>query len=200
MPTGPLSDSAEPPSEPEPPFTGGRRHSWLAGRGRHPVTWAAAGLVLLGSAGVALLQQQPGVRDRAQTLYCGLVTCAVAGSAALTSTSATEEPRPSPALPSSKARLQAPAPRPARAPARSSSPRPVATSKPRPAPSPKPTAPPTPKPPPVRTPGPPRLPWPPPWGPTGPWGGGGGRWHYQPGQNSWQPRGYQQQPSWWGFR
>lgn len=197
MPTGPLSDSAEPPSEPEPPFTAGRRHSWLAGRGRHPVTWAAVGLVLVGSAGVALLQQQqPGVRDRAQTVYCGLVTCAVAGSAAVTSIAATEAPRPSPALPSSEARLQAPAPRRARTPARSWSPRAVASSRPRPASSPRPTAAPTPKPPPARRPGPPRWPWPPTWGPGWPWGGAGGRWHYQPAQNYGQPRGYQQQPFW----
>ena len=201
MSTGQSSDSAEPPSEPEAPFTGDRRSSWLASHGRHPVTWAVAGLVLVGSAGVALLQQQPGVRARAQSVYCGLVTCAVLRSVAETSTAATGAPRPSSAaLPSSAAPSHAPAPTPAPTPARSPAPKPVATSEPAPAPAPapKPTAPPkpapapAPKPWPTWTPGAPRWPWPPNWPPRGPWGGGGG-WHPRPGHGYQQPGGYQQQ-------
>src|SRR6202050_4257493 len=109
MSTGPSSDSAEAPPEPEPPFTGGRRHSWLASHGRHPVTWAVAVVVLLGSAGVALLQQQPGGRGRTESVYCGLVKCAVLRSVADSSTATVAVPRPSPALPSPKAPSSAPA-------------------------------------------------------------------------------------------
>jgi hypothetical protein len=101
MSTGPSSDSAEAPPEPEPPFTGGRRHSWLASHGRHPVTWAVAGVVLLGSAGVALLQEQPGGRARTQSVYCGLVKCAVLRSVADSSTARDRpchRPRPHRAL------------------------------------------------------------------------------------------------------
>jgi hypothetical protein len=189
MSTGRSNDSAEPPSEPEAPFTGNQRPSWLARHGRHPVTWAVVGLVLLGCAGVALLQQQqPGARARAQTIYCGLVTCAVLRSVSETSTAAAPTPHPSSAaLPSSVA----PAPTPAPTQARSPSPKPVATSEPAPAPAPKPTPTPTPKPSPTRTPGPPRLPWPPTWPPHGPLGGGGG-WHSPPGYGYRPPGGYQQ--------
>jgi hypothetical protein len=190
MSTGPSSNSAEAPSEPEPPFTGGRRHSWLASHGRHPVTWAIAGVVLLGSIGVALLQQQPGGRARAQSVYCGLVKCAVLRSVADSSTAAVGVPRPVPALPSSETPSSAPAstPTPPTTPASTpapSQPKPVAVSKPSapapspkptPAPSPKPPATPTPKPPPPWAPGPPHWPWPPTWG-WPPWGGGGGRHH-----------------------
>jgi hypothetical protein len=187
MSTGPSSNSAEAPSEPEPPFTGGRRHSWLASHGRHPVTWAVAGVILLGSVGAALLQQQPGARARAQSVYCGLVKCAVLRSVADSSTAAVGVSRPAPALPSSGAPSSAPAstPTPASTPA-PSRPKPVAVSKPpapapKPAPvsAPKPPAAPTPKPPPPWAPGPPHWPWPPTWGwgwPR-PWGGGGGRHH-----------------------
>jgi len=189
MSTGPSSNSAEAPSEPEPPFTGGRRHSWLARHGRHPVTWAIVGVILLGSAGLALLQQQPGGRARTQSVYCGLVKCAVLRSVADSSTAAIGVQRPTPALPSSEAPSSAPASTttppttPASTPA-PSEPKPVAVSKPSapapsprptPAPSPKPPAAPTPKPPPPWRPGPPRWPWPPTWG--WPWGGGGGRHH-----------------------
>jgi len=191
MSTGPSSNSAEPPSEPEPPFTGGRRHSWLTSLGRHPVTWAVAGVILLGSVGVALLQQQPGGRARAQSVYCGLVKCAVLRSVADSSTAAGVS-RPAPALPSAEAPSSAPTSTPAPPTTPTSTPapvqpKPVAVSKPpapapsptaTPAPSPKPPAAPTPKPPPW-APGPPRWPWPPTWG-WPPWGGGGGRHHHWP--------------------
>jgi outer membrane biosynthesis protein TonB len=195
MSTGPSSDSAEAPPEPEPPFTGGRRHSWLASHGRHPVTWAVAGVVLLGSAGVALLQEQPGGRARTQSVYCGLVKCAVLRSVADSSTATVAVPRPSPALPSPKAPSSAPASTPTPAttpaptPARSRPPKPVAAPKPAPAPSPKPPATPTPNPSPTWAPRPPRRPWPPTWG--WPWGGGGGR-HSRPSSHYWQPGGRHQ--------
>jgi hypothetical protein len=195
MSTGPSSDSAEVPPEPEPPFTGGRRHSWLASHGRHPVTWAVAGVVLLGSAGVALLQEQPGGRARTQSVYCGLVKCAVLRSVADSSAATVAVPRPSPALPSRKAPSSAPASTPTPAttpaptPARSRPPKPVAAPKPAPAPSPKPPATPTPNPSPTWAPGPPRWPWPPTWG--WPWGGGGGR-HSRPSSHYWQPGGRHQ--------
>jgi hypothetical protein len=188
MSTGPSSNSAEAPSEPEPPFTGGRRHSWLTSLGRHPVTWAIAGVILLGSVGVALLQQ-PGGSARAQSVYCGLVKCAVLRSVADSSTAAVGAPRPAAALPSSEAPSIAPASTPPATPASTpepSQPKPVAVSKspapapspkPTPAPTPKPPAAPTPKPPPPWAPGPSRWPWPPTWG--WPWAGGGG-WHHFP--------------------
>jgi hypothetical protein len=195
MSTGPSSDSAEAPPEPEPPFTGGRRHSWLASHGRHPVTWAVAGVVLVGSAGVALLQEQPGGQARTQSVYCGLVKCAVLRSVADSSTATVAVPRPSPALPSPKAPSSAPASTPTPAttpaptPARSRPPKPLAAPKPAPAPSPKPPATPTPNPSPTWAPGPPRWPWPPTWG--WPWGGGGGR-HSRPSSHYWQPGGRHQ--------
>lgn len=194
MSTGPSSDSAEAPSEPEPPFTGGRRHSWLASHGRHPVTWAVVGVVLLGSAGAALLQQHPGGRARTESVYCGLVKCAVLRSVADSSTATVAVPRPSPAQPSSKAPSSAPASTPTPAttptPAPSKPPEPVATPKPAPASSPRPPATPTPRPSPTWAPGPSHWPWPPTWG--WPWGGGGGRHsrlssgHWQPGGHSWR--------------
>jgi hypothetical protein len=195
MSTGPSSDSAEAPPEPEPPFTGGRRHSWLASHGRHPVTWAVAGVVLVGSAGGALLQEQPAGRARTQSVYCGLVKCAVLRSVADSSTATVAVPRPSPALPSPKAPSSAPASTPTPAttpaptPARSRPPKPLAAPKPAPAPSPKPPATPTPNPSPTWAPGPPRWPWPPTWG--WPWGGGGGR-HSRPSSHYWQPGGRHQ--------
>src|ERR1700735_4500474 len=119
MSTGPSSDSAEAPSEPEPPFTGGRRHSWLVSHGRHPVTWAVAGVVLLGSAGAALLQQEPGGEARPESVYCGLGKCAVLRSVADSSPATVAVPRPSPALPSPKppSRVPAATPIPATTPA-----------------------------------------------------------------------------------
>jgi hypothetical protein len=214
MSTGSTSDSAGPPSEPESPFAGSRRHFWLASPGRHPVTWALAGVVLLTSGGVALIQQQPGGRARAQSVYCGLVTCAVLRSVADSSSAVAAVPHLRLALPSSEAPSRATVPThtrkrpPTTAPARSLSPTPTAPSKPSPAhpaksaPAPKPTATPAPTPAPTPTPTPtprpPRWPWPPTWpwpggpggGGWGGWGGGGGR-HAQlahTGQRGYQPR------------
>jgi hypothetical protein len=188
MSTGPSGDSAETPTEPEPPFTGGGWHSWLVSQGRHPVTWAVAGVVLLGSTGVALLQQQPGGRARTQSVYCGLVKCAVLRSVAdSSSTVAVGVPRPSPALPSSKApsgapaSTRAPVTTPAPTPSGSRSPQPVVTSRPAPSPAPTPTATPTPKLPPPGEQGPSRWPWPPTWGQS--WGHGGQSWGH--GGQSW---------------
>jgi hypothetical protein len=181
MSTGSSSDSAELPSEPEPPFTSDRQHSWLASPGRHPVTWALAGVVLLTSGGVALIQHQPGARAHAQSVYCGLVTCAVLRSVADPSSTVALAPRPSLALPSfepaSRRTAPARASKPARtstpthppAPARSGTPEQVAPSQPTAAPAP------AQAPSPTRPPRPTRWPWPPTWGwPSGGWGGGGG--------------------------
>jgi hypothetical protein len=179
MPTGSLSDSAEPPHEPEPPFDGSRPHSWLAKRGRHPLTWAAAGAVMLGATATAVLLNQPDGRARAQSVYCGLVTCSVLRSAATTSGLAAAAPHPAPSSP-----LAAP-PLPAPAPARVPSPRPAARRPAAPVPSPAPiptaaatptpaaTPTVTPTPAPTLTPGPPRWPFPPPWQPPGGWAMGG---------------------------
>lgn len=178
MSAGPSIDSAEPPSDSDPPFTGGRPHSWLVG---HPMTWALAALVLVASVGVALIQHQPPAQTRAQKVYCGLVTCAVLRSVADPSSAVQAVPRPSLAVPSTLAPSSAPAH--TRAPAskltsaRSRSPKPVATSKPVRAPYPRPTRSPAPSPWPTRQPTPPRWPWPPAWPPTWPWPGGGG-WHH----------------------
>ena len=213
MSTGSTSDSAEPPSEPESSFAGGRRPFWIASPGRHPVTWALAGVVLLTSGGVALIQQQPGVRARAQSVYCGLVTCAVLRSVADSSSTVAVAPQPSLALPSSKVPSRATVPAPARtrtptpAPASSRPPKPVAPSKPTPArsptpaPSPTPTGAPAPTPAPTHNPRPPRWPSPPAWPTSWPWpggwpgggwpGGGGGGRHAQPANTShggYQPR------------
>jgi hypothetical protein len=193
MSTGPSSDSAEQPQEPEPPFRGKRRRSWLASHGRHPVTWGAAALVLVASVGVALLQHEPGVRARAQSVYCGLVTCAVLRSAAATSPAQAEAAPPSVALPSS------PPPAHAAAPAHSSSS--AAASKPAAAHPAKPHAAPAPAPSPKLTPGPPHPSWPP--HPQWPWpgAGGGGHWHHHhrpPG--GYGPSPGSQQPPMWGFR
>ena len=211
MSTGSTSDSAEPPSEPESSFAGGRRPFWIASPGRHPVTWALAGVVLLTSGGVALIQQQPGVRARAQSVYCGLVTCAVLRSVADSSSTVAVAPQPSLALPSSKvpsrATVHAPTRTPTPAPASSRPPKPVAPSKPTPArspapaPSPTPTGAPAPTPAPTHNPRPPRWPSPPAWPTSWPWpggwpgggwpGGGGGGRHAQPANTShggYQPR------------
>jgi hypothetical protein len=173
MPTGSSSDSAEPPQEPDPPFGGSQRYSWLARHGRHPVTWAAAGLVLVAAGGTAVLLHQPGGRARAQTAYCGLVTCAVLRSVAATSRAPAEAPHASPAPSSALASSRAPAPTPSPTP--SPAPSPTAAAAPAPTPSPSPAVSPTPapSPTPVRTPGPPRWPSPPPWSPPWPWGPGG---------------------------
>lgn len=185
MPTGPLSDSAD-PQGPGPPFRTSRRYSWLAKRGRHPVTWAMACLVLLGGAGMAIVLHQPGRRPRAQTVYCGLVTCAVMRSVAATSGVPAGVPNPSPA-PSSPTPSSPPAPTPSHTPSRALSPRPAAAPALAPslAPSPAPTVGPTPKPTPILTPGPPRWPWPPQWPPPGHWPTGDGYHHHHQ-----VPRGY----------
>jgi len=189
MSTGSSSDSAELPSEPGPPFTSSRQHSRLASPGRHPVTWALAGVVLLTGGGVALIQHQPGARAHAQSVYCGLVTCAVLRSVADSSSAIAAVPRLSLALPSSEPPSRATAP--ARAPkptrtstlARTPAPARPGTPKPETAPSPKPTAAPapTPAPLPTRPPRPTRWPWPPTWG----WPGGGGRPGGWPGGGGW---------------
>jgi hypothetical protein len=145
MPTGSSDDSASPSPEANPPSGAGRRQSWLAregGRGGgwgHPVTWAAAGLVLLGGSGVAVLLHEPGGRARAQTAYCGLVTCAVLRSTAATSSvpAGAAHPTPAPSSPLASSRAPAPTattiPSPAAAPSPGTGPAPAARSAPKPA-------------------------------------------------------------------
>lgn len=173
MPTGSLRDSAEPPQETEPPFGCSRRHSWLAKRTQHPLTWAAAGVVIAGATTAAVLLNQPGGRARAQSVYCGLVTCAVLRSVAATSGFPAAAPDPAPSSPLAASQGPAPAPSPvpsprptaerAAAPVPSRAPTPTTTA----TPGPTPTATPTP------APGPPRWPFPPPWQPPGGWAAGG---------------------------
>ena len=175
MSTGPSSDSTEPPQEADPPSGDSRRHSWLAGHGWQPVTWAAVGLVLLGGSGVVVLLHEPGGRAQAQTAYCGLVTCAVLRSAAATSSVPAGAPHPAPAPSSPLASSRAPAPTATTIPTPSPAPSPrvAAGSTPTPAPSPRPT----PTPAPTFGPAPSRWPWPPWWLPSGRWGRGRGHGH-----------------------
>jgi len=156
MPTGSSNDSANPPPEPGPPSRGSWRHVW------HPVTWATAALVLLGGSGVVVLLHEPGGRARAQTAYCGLVTCAVLRSTAAASSLPGGAAHPISPLASSRA------------------PAPTATTSPtpKPAPSPRaaaavPTPRPAPTPSPAPNPAPSRWPWPV-WWPHSGWGHGHG--------------------------
>jgi hypothetical protein len=184
MPTGPSSDSANPPSEPDPPLAGSRRHSWLSSHRWHPIIWATVGLVLLGGSGVAVLLHEPGGRAQAQTTYCGLVTCAVLRSTAATSRVPGGAAHPTPAPSSPLASSRAPVPR--------------ATTIPAPtAPSPKATAvstsastsTPRPTPKPARS----RWPWPVRWPPSGWWGRGRGHGYgypaASPGLSGWPGSG-----------
>jgi hypothetical protein len=167
--TGPLGDSAGPPQEPSPPSRDGRRHSWLVKGGWHPVTWAAVGLVLLGTGGLAVLLHQPGGRARAQNVYCGLVTCAVLRSVA--AKSGDPAAHPGVAAPSPLATSRTPTPSPAHLPSPQPAGARAAASAPSPAPTPTPASRPSPRPSPASPPGPPRWPWPFPW-PPHPWGTG----------------------------
>jgi hypothetical protein len=168
MPTGPSRDSANPPSEPDPPSAGSRRHSWLSregGRGGgwgQPITWAAAGLVLLGGSGIAVLLHEPGRRVQAQATYCGLVTCAVLRSTAATSSvpAGAAHPTPAPSYPLASSRAPAPTATTTPAP----SPRAAAGSTPASASTPRPTPKPAPS----------RWPWPVWWRHSGWWDRGQG--------------------------
>jgi len=178
MPTGSSNDSASPSPEPDPPSAGGRRHSWLAraaGRGGgwgHPITWAAAGLVLLGGSGVAVLLHEPGGRAQVQTAYCGLVTCAVLRSTAATSgvPAGAAHPTPAPSSPLASSRAPARTAATIPAPAAASSPRAQAGPNPAPAAAPRPAP----------RPAPPGWPWPV-WWPRPGWGHGHGHQAPHPG-------------------
>ena len=183
MPIGPSGDSAEPPEgtgqpgraappgAPESAAFGGRPYAWLTRRGRNPVVWAAAGLVVIGGAGAILATQEPGreAQPRAQAALCGLVSCADVPAAAATRPPA---PQPSTQVPSSPAPAATHAPTPPPAPA----PAPVRALDPTPAPAPTPVASPPPVPTPIPTPTrvpEPRPAWPPspahdPWPPSWP--------------------------------
>jgi hypothetical protein len=195
MPTGPSSDLASPPSEPDPPLAGSRRHSWLprergtgGGWGR-PIAWAIAGLVLLGGAGVAVLLHEPGGRGQPQTAYCGLVTCAVLRSTAATSGVPAGAAHPTPAPSSPLASSRAPAPTPtavpaAPSPAAAAGSAPAAASAPTPAPEPAPS----------------RWPWPTWWPPSGWRGPGQGHGHGYPAADSGGFSGWPGGGRWAGLR
>ena len=59
MPEWPWSDSAEPPPGAEPALTG-RKNSRPGPRGRYPVMWAAAGLVLIGGSAAIVAMHESG--------------------------------------------------------------------------------------------------------------------------------------------
>jgi hypothetical protein len=181
MSTGQSSDSAGPPQESDPHFGGGRRHSWLAGTRWHPVTLVAAGLLLLGGSGAAVLLNEPGGRAQAQTAYCGLVTCAVLRSTAASSrVPGALHPTPAPSSPLASSRAPAPSATTIPAPKPAPSSRAAFVSNPTAAPAPRPTRRPAPKP----GPGPWRWPWPAWWPPSGSWGPGGGHGHGYPAGRS----------------
>jgi hypothetical protein len=179
MPTGPSSDSASPAPEPDPPLAGSQRHFWLAregGRGNgwgHPIAWAAAGLVLAGGSGAAVLLHEAGGRAQAQTTYCGLVTCAVLRSTAATSGVPAGAAHPIPAPPPPLASPRAPAPRATTTPA-APPPRAAAVSTPASAPPPRPAPKPAPS----------RWPWPVWWPRSAWWGPGRGHGHGYPAAHS----------------
>lgn len=168
MPTGSSDDSANQSPEPDPPSGGGRRPSWLASHGWHPITWATVGLVLLGGSGVVVLLHQPGGRAQAQTAYCGLVTCAVLRSTAATSSvpAGAAHPTPAPSSPLASSR--------ARARTATTIPTPTAASSPRDGSNPAPPPRPAPKPAPTVGREPSRWPWPVWWPRSGWWGHGHG--------------------------
>jgi hypothetical protein len=177
MPTGSSDDSPSPSPEADPPSGGGRPHSWLAraeavGWG-HPITWAAAGLLLLGGSGLAAALHGPGGRARAQTAYCGLVTCAVLRSTAATSSVPAGAAHPTPAPSSPLASSRAPASTATTVPSRAAAPSLGARATPAFRPAPKPA--------PGFGSGPSRWPWPS-WGSRSGWWGQG---HRYPASHPW---------------
>ena len=113
MPEWPWSDSAEPPPGAEPAVTG-RKNSRPGPRGRYPVVWAAAGLVLIGGSAAIVAMHESGARPRSQPVFCGLVECSVLRSEAAAAgapAASAPQPFPSPVAPSRT--VPAPTPQPA---------------------------------------------------------------------------------------
>jgi hypothetical protein len=200
MPEWPWSDPAEPPPATETAFTGGK-NSRPAPRGRYPVLWAAAGLVLIGGSAAAVAMHESGGRPPTQPVFCGLVECSVLHSEAAAASAPTGSPRAqplaSPAVPSRAAPAPTPMRTPQQAPATpapSPAPVPAPTVTPPPAPGPGPTHWPGPRPVPTWTPPAPAWPWPSRWAPPPRWPAGGEGWfHHSP----WGEGQHHHQPHWW---
>ena len=195
IPEWPWSDPAEPPPGAETAFTGGK-NSRPGPRGRYPVVWAAAGLVLIGGGAAVVAMHEAGGRPRPQPVFCGLVECSVLRSEAAAASAPTGnpggQPVPSPAAPSRTA------PTPAPAPTRTPEPAPPASA-PSPAPVPAPAITPLPEPThrplpvPTWTPPAPAWPWPSRWAPPPWWPGAGEGWsHHSP----WREGRHHHQPRW----
>jgi hypothetical protein len=202
MPEWPRSDPAEPSPGAAAAFTG-EKNSRTAPRGRYPVLWAAAGLVLIGGCAAAVAMHESGGQPRPQPVFCGLVECSVLHSEAAAASAPAGGPRAQPFLSPA-----APAPTPVRTPEQA-----PATPAPSPAPVPAPTVTPTaaPAPGPTHRPGPlpgptwtppvptwtppaPAWPWPSRWAPPPRWPAGGEGWsRHSPW---WEGRHYHQRHGW----
>jgi hypothetical protein len=195
IPEWPWSDPAEPPPGAATAFTGGK-NSRPAPRGRYPVVWAAAGLVLIGGGAAVVAMHEAGGQPHPQPVFCGLVECSVLRSEAAAASTPTGNPSgqlvPSPVAPSRTALTPAPAPTrtpeptpPAPAPSPAPVPAPAITSLPEPTHRPLPV--------PTWTPPAPTWPWPSRWAPPPRWPAAGEGWsHHSPW---WEGRHYHQ-PRW----
>jgi hypothetical protein len=188
MPEWPWSDPAEPPPGTGTAFTRGR-NSRPGPRGRYPVLWAAAGLVLIGGCAAAVAMHESGGRARTQPLFCGLVECSVLHAEAAASAptgSPRAQPVASPAAPSRAAPVPTPMRTPQQAPATpapSPAPVPAPAVTPPPASVPGPTQRPGPLPVPTWTAPAPGWPWPSRWAPPPRWPAGGEGWFpHSPGE------------------
>jgi len=138
-----------------------RGHSWLTAHARYPIVWAATGLLALGGLGAFLFTQEPSARPRAQTAYCGLVSCEALRSVMASASARSPGPSPSAALVKpAVTRVPAPAAPLAATPAPGSVAGPVPTPMPAPVPTPTSTGTRQPRPVPTWAPPSPRWPWP----------------------------------------
>jgi len=159
MPTGPSTGADEPSRSTESPPSG-QPYSRLTRRARYTAPWAAA-LIVVGSSGAFLAFHNPPAAAHPQaqtaptapTALCGLLSCAVLRSDALSSS-------PSPSPRASTRTVTAVAPPPGPTPSPAPRPRPTPTPTPEPTPDPTPTGP-WPSPDPTHT-WPPPPSWPPP--------------------------------------
>jgi hypothetical protein len=191
MPEWPWSDPAEPPLETETAFTGGR-NSRPGPRGRYPVLWAAAGLVLIGGSGAAIAMHESGGLARTQPVFCGLVECSVLRSEAAAASAPTGSPGAQPVVSPAAPSRAAPAPTPVRTPQQA-----PATPAPSPAPPPAPVSGPTHRPGPLPVPTwtapAPGWPWPSRWAPPPRWHADGQGWFHH--SHGWEGQHYHQ-PHW----
>jgi hypothetical protein len=204
IPEWPWSDPAEPPPAAGTAYAGGK-NTRPAPRGRYPVVWAAAGLVLIGGSAAVVAMHEAGGRPRPQPVFCGLVECNVLRSEAAAASAPTGNPRaqpfPSPVAPSRTVPPPTPMRTPEAAPATpapSPAPAPAPAVTPPPAPAPEPThwpGPlPVPLPVPTWTPPAPAWPWPSRWAPPPRWPAAGEGWfHHSP----WREGQSNHQPHWW---